>query len=65
MHPGWLKAVSAICMVFLTTQMVLSFFYLINFGLCRELAGGVDTLKNVAEILQFIDNICEIKDKAS
>ena len=32
---------------------------------CRELAGGVDTLKNIAEVLQFIDNICEIKDKSS
>ena len=34
-------------------------------SVCRELAGGVDTLKNIAEILQFIDNICEIKDKTS
>ena len=28
---------------------------------CRELTSGVESLKNVAEILQFIDNISEVR----
>ena len=31
--------------------------------LYRELVSGVETLKNVADILQFIDSISEIKDQ--
>lgn len=34
--------------------------YLIS-ATCRDLLTGVETLKNVAEILEFIDRISEIK----
>ena len=36
-------------------------YYMIVLSDSRELLSGVDTLKNVAEILQFIDRISEMK----
>ncbi len=48
-------------MLFLTHQLLLR--WLSNYTNYRELLTGVETLKNAAEVLEFIDRISEVKQK--
>lgn len=31
--------------------------------ICRELITGADTLKNVAQVLEYVDRISEVKER--
>ena len=36
--------------------------YCVDAVICRELMTGADTLKNVAQVLEYVDRISEVKE---